>query len=109
MIISTNKIIFLKPGSGTKPLREHHYLDLEALSSSDKSEVPIFSKKKKKRKFLTFIFLKKLTMNLKGTNIVITSSASDDIIDAIRQATASSFPGVPEKDRFRLEVNPDSR
>ncbi len=92
-----NRILSLKPGG--KIAREAHSLDLVSIKSPDPKEV------------LFLAPLTKFQIELKFRNFSILASGDsiDELINSIRRAYEFHFSAMPEKERFKLDVQPPSR
>eukprot|EP01133_Synstelium_polycarpum_P015678 gene15678-18632_t len=81
ILLTKNRVIFLKPGLA-KIKKECHYLDLVEIRSSSSSE--------------TF-------------TIGASTPKTDDIINSIRVIYGQTFFGAPDEAKFKLDVKPSSR
>eukprot|EP01114_Cavostelium_apophysatum_P024573 TRINITY_DN965_c0_g1_i1.p1 TRINITY_DN965_c0_g1~~TRINITY_DN965_c0_g1_i1.p1 ORF type:complete len:960 (+),score=342.73 TRINITY_DN965_c0_g1_i1:143-3022(+) len=86
IVLTGNKLFSLKPGG--KIAREGHWLELSTIQSPTPKEA-------------NFTF--------KNFKLNITTDAVDEILTIIRNAYSQSFPGIQEKDRLKLDINPPSR
>lgn len=86
LVITANRIYAIRTGG--KVAREAHWLELTSIQSNSKSES-------------NFTF-KQFKFNM-------TTDLTDEIIRLVRVAYHTAFPGIPEKDRIKLDISPTSR
>jgi len=86
VVITAHRIYSIRAGG--KIAREAHWLELLSIQSNKLGEA---------------------NFNFRQFKFNITSELTDEIIHHIRVAYENAFPGIPEKDRFKLDIQPASR
>jgi len=86
VVITAHRIYSIRAGG--KVAREAHWLELLSIQSNQKTEA---------------------NFSFRQFKFTINSDLTDEIIHHIRVAYENAFPGIPEKDRFKLDVQPSSR
>jgi len=86
LVITANRIYAIRTGG--KIAREAHWLELTSIQSNSKTES-------------NFTF--------KQFKFSMTADQTDEIIQLVRVAYHTAFPGIPEKDRIKLDIAPSSR
>lgn len=85
-VVGKHEMFTLKPGG--KLDKSSHYLDLTEIHSPNSKEA---------------------TLTFKTFKFYLSTSLVDEIINEIRSAFALTFPGIAEKDRYKIDVQPESR